>query len=155
MTIAYFLKDESAMLDFAAYVAPLITPGAVIFLKGELGAGKTTWVRGLMRALGYEGAVKSPSYTLVEPYELPQFELYHFDLYRIKELSEISSLGLNDYLRDDSVCVIEWPELIMPLIPAPFLECNIKVMDEGRLMQLNTTDKKLQHQLMGWKPHEI
>jgi len=98
------------MLALGAQLAEQAKPGDIIFLKGELGAGKTTLARGFLRALGYIGLVKSPTYTLVEPYHLDNVILYHFDFYRLNRIEELDEIGLSDYLTEDAICLIEWPE---------------------------------------------
>lgn len=110
------LADEAATIEFGRRLARANRDaegrirGAVIYLRGDLGAGKTTLTRGLLRGYGYEGAVKSPTYTLVEPYELAGGQLYHFDLYRLADPEEMDYLGVEDYFRSESLCIVEWPE---------------------------------------------
>ena len=123
---AYFLADEAAMLKFGGELAQLCRPGAIIFLQGPLGAGKTTLVRGLLKALGYVGAIKSPTYTLVESYELSGMRLFHFDLYRLKHAQELLDIGLEDYLQPDAICLIEWPEKAAAILPTADISCTIQ-----------------------------
>lgn len=119
------LADESATLDLGAALAHGIAPGRVLYLHGELGAGKTTLVRGLLRGLGHAGRVKSPTYTLVELYSVSSLNLYHFDFYRFKDRSEWVSSGFREYFNPDSVCVIEWPERAEGLLAPPDLELRL------------------------------
>ncbi len=109
----------------AADWAKRLTPPCVIFLHGELGSGKTTWARGFLRALGYQGAVKSPSYTLVELYQLPHCQVCHVDLYRINDPMELELIGLREYLDPRTLCLIEWPERAEAVLPAPDLSVRL------------------------------
>lgn len=143
MQFNYFLADEAATLKMGAQLAPLIHPPMIIYLQGELGAGKTTLMRGLLEELGYQASVKSPSYTLVEEYNLASFNLYHFDLYRLNNTRELLNLGFDDYLHSTSVCVIEWPEILDGLVQAD-LKCQLKVLDSGREMILSTQNAEIE-----------
>lgn len=122
-----YIPNEQAMLDFGAEWAKQLHQGAVIYLQGELGAGKTTLVRGFLRALGYQGVIKSPTYALVETYAIKHHTIHHFDFYRVKSLNEVENLGLRDYFTRDSICLIEWPEVVKELLPKPTLVCSIEV----------------------------
>jgi len=112
------LADASATQAFARELAPCLTPGMVIWLDGELGAGKTTLVREVLRACGHAGPVKSPTYTLVEVYVVSRIYWYHFDFYRFNEPEEFADAGLGEYFRDDSICLVEWPGKGEPYVPA-------------------------------------
>ena len=127
-------KDELATLACATKFAAAIQKGLVIYLQGDLGAGKTTFARGLIHALGHTGKVKSPTYTLVESYTLANFMLYHFDLYRFIDEEEWDAAGFRDYFNDKTVCLIEWPEKAGHLCPTADIDINIAHETVGRTM---------------------
>lgn len=129
------LADEQATLEFAQHFAAQLSGGFVIYLHGQLGSGKTTLVRGILRALGISGAVKSPTYTLVEPYQLSGFEVFHFDLYRLSDPEELELMGIREYFSPDSIAFIEWPECGQGCLPAPDLEFFIQVSNGARDLQ--------------------
>lgn len=124
------------MEAFGSRLAQATTQGAVIFLQGELGAGKTTLVRGFVRALGYAGRVKSPTYTLLESYRLEGVNLYHLDLYRLADAEELEWIGIRDLLEDADLCLIEWPDRGLGVLPPADLEIQIEYRGEGRALQL-------------------
>src|SRR5882672_1125460 len=126
------LPNEAATLRLGAALAAGTTPGRVLHLRGDLGAGKTTVARGLLRALGYAGRVKSPTYTLVELYPLSSLNLYHFDFYRFKDREEWLSSGFREYFNPASACVVEWPERAGGLLAPPDLEISLTFRDEAR-----------------------
>jgi tRNA threonylcarbamoyladenosine biosynthesis protein TsaE len=117
-----FLPDETATLDLGQRLAAVVAPGLYLALSGELGSGKTTLVRGLLRGLGYAGKVKSPTYTLVEFYNLSKLDLYHFDLYRFNDPQEWLDAGFRDYFQPGNLCVVEWPERAQELLPTADLQ---------------------------------
>jgi tRNA threonylcarbamoyladenosine biosynthesis protein TsaE len=111
------LPDEAATLALGALVARGLQPGLNIYLSGELGAGKTTFVRGLLRELGFEGRVKSPTYALVELYVISRLNLYHFDFYRFRDPEEWHEAGFRDLFSPSNICLVEWPEKARDLLP--------------------------------------
>jgi tRNA threonylcarbamoyladenosine biosynthesis protein TsaE len=127
-----FLPDDAATLAVGIALARASGGHGLIFLRGDLGAGKTTLSRGLIRALGHAGPVKSPTYTLVEPYELPKGRVMHYDLYRLSDPEELEYLGLRDHLDTDTLTLIEWPERGGMLLPTPDLTLILRVLPHGR-----------------------
>jgi tRNA threonylcarbamoyladenosine biosynthesis protein TsaE len=121
-TLTLRLPDEAASRALADQLAPLLGPGMVVWLAGDLGAGKTTLARALLRRLGYDGPVKSPTYTLVEVYVVSSIYWYHFDFYRFNEAQEFEDAGLAEYFRDDCVCLVEWPEKAAGHVPPADIE---------------------------------
>ena len=115
------LPDADATLAAGAALVPELRLGMVVTLSGDLGTGKTTFVRGCLRKMGWTGSVKSPTYTLVEHYPFSSLYFYHFDFYRFADPGEWDTAGLADCFRDDSVCMVEWPERVGPLLPSPDL----------------------------------
>jgi tRNA threonylcarbamoyladenosine biosynthesis protein TsaE len=130
------LPDEAATLRLGEALAAGAGKGLVLHLKGELGAGKTTLVRGLLRALGYAGRVKSPTYTLLEPYSLLRLNLYHFDFYRFKDRSEWLSSGFREHFNPESLCIVEWPERAGDLLAPPDLEIQLLYDAQARRANL-------------------
>jgi tRNA threonylcarbamoyladenosine biosynthesis protein TsaE len=130
------------METFGGRLAQATTQGGVIFLQGELGAGKTTLVRGFVRALGYAGRVKSPTYTLLESYSLEGVNLYHLDLYRLADAEELEWIGIRDLLEDADLCLIEWPDRGLGVLPPADFEIQIEYRGEGRVLQLLPTSDR-------------
>lgn len=129
------LDSATATEALGARLAAALTPGCIIHLSGDLGAGKTTLTRGLVHALGHHGAVKSPTFTLVEPYQIDGWRLFHWDLYRLADPEELEYLGLRDQLDGQAVLLIEWPERGYGELPAADLEMILGYAGEGRICQ--------------------
>lgn len=140
--ISTYLPDETATLALGAALAPLAAPGLVIYLDGDLGAGKTTLVRGLLRALGDLGPVKSPTYTLVELHATSGLDLYHFDFYRFNQAEEYLDAGLDEYFDGRGVCLVEWPERAAPYLPAPDLQVRLAVRGSGREVDIEARSER-------------
>lgn len=120
------------MLAQGVSVAQRFPSGGLITLHGDLGVGKTTLVRGLLRGLGHTGTVKSPTYTLVESYHLAGRDIFHFDLYRLAEPEELAYIGIRDYLRADALCLVEWPEKATGVLPAADLRIYLRHNGDAR-----------------------
>ncbi|WP_166254218.1 tRNA (adenosine(37)-N6)-threonylcarbamoyltransferase complex ATPase subunit type 1 TsaE [Marinobacter salicampi] len=134
-----YLPDEDATVAFGQALSDAVVAsksGLVLFLQGDLGMGKTTLSRGLVRGLGHSGAVKSPTFTLVEPYEHVVPVTYHFDLYRLGDPEELEYMGIRDYLQPEHLCLIEWPERGRGVLPEADLELRLERKDSGREVRL-------------------
>lgn len=128
--------DVAAMEEIGNILGRECPTGTLIFLQGDLGAGKTTLVRGFLKGRGYTGRVKSPTYTLLEPYPTQRSSVFHLDLYRIKAPEELEGIGFRDYLDNEGICLIEWPEKAATLLPVPDLYIRIDFTDPGRILNL-------------------
>jgi len=135
-SLTFILADEEATAHLGRQLAPALRPGLVVWLQGELGAGKTSLVRALLRALGHRGPVKSPSYALVEIYVISSIYLYHFDFYRFNFPEEFIDAGFGEYFRDDAICLVEWPDKAAAYVPAADLELVLQFTGEGRQLAM-------------------
>ena len=144
----FIAKDEQQQLALGQALAKVIKKGTVIYLTGDLGAGKTTLTRGFLQGLGHRGTVKSPTYTLVEPYEFSDLTLYHFDLYRLQDPEELELLGIRDYFNSQSIVIIEWPTRGEPLLPQADLVIDIQLHpQQGRILSLTAHNSPTIHAL--------
>jgi tRNA threonylcarbamoyladenosine biosynthesis protein TsaE len=135
-----FLADESATADLGAALARALAPGLVIYLQGDLGAGKTALTRALLRACGYQGTVKSPTYTLAEPYRVTlggePVDVIHYDLYRMSSPEEFLDAGFREDFDGHNICIVEWPEKGEPVLPPPDVQVTLRVCGLGREVEL-------------------
>ena len=128
----YLARDEAEMLAVGGELGHYLGGGQCWYFNGELGAGKTTLVRGMLRALGFGGAVRSPTFTLVESYRFPDFDVHHFDLYRLESAAELEDIGFRDYFGTASSCLVEWPEKGAGCLPDPDWQVIVEHTGAGR-----------------------
>ena len=131
------LPNAAATRALGARLAPVLAPGMSLFLRGDLGCGKTTLVRGVLSGLGYKGRVKSPTYSLVELYAVSRLNLYHFDFYRFHDAKEWRDTGFNECFNDTSVCFVEWPENAARLLPDADLDIAFEFAGDGRDLSIS------------------
>jgi tRNA threonylcarbamoyladenosine biosynthesis protein TsaE len=141
-----YLPDESATLALGAALARAVAPGLVIYLHGDLGAGKTALTRALLRATGYQGTVKSPTYTLSEPYRVQlngaPANVIHYDLYRMSSPEEFLDAGFREDFDGKNICIVEWPEKGEPVLPAPDVRVLLSVSGAGRTVELQALSQQ-------------
>lgn len=140
--IEFELFGEEAMEAFGEQLAKTLMSVNLVHLNGNLGMGKTTLVRGLLKGLGYVGPVKSPTYTIVEPYELEEKNIYHFDLYRVADPEELEFMGIRDYFENDSLCLVEWPEMGQGCLPQVDVNIYIDLVRGGRKVSIEAISDK-------------
>lgn len=140
--LQFTLNSEIDALGFGNQLAKIVEPGTVIYLNGTLGAGKTTITRGFLQGLGFNGKVKSPTYTLVEPYDINGMPIYHFDFYRLQDANELENIGVRDYFSGNGICIIEWPDKAFPLLPPADITCDISFANTSRVITLQAHSKK-------------
>jgi len=154
MKITLLNEQETELLGSELW--RVLPEKCLVFLNGDLGAGKTTLTRGVLRAAGHKGAVKSPTYTLVEEYNIGNRLVFHFDLYRVKDPEELEWIGIRDYLEQQSLCFIEWAKLGKGFLPEPDIELSIETEGEGRVVCIKVRSKKLLGKLiLNWKNKDI
>ncbi|HNC52214.1 MAG TPA: tRNA (adenosine(37)-N6)-threonylcarbamoyltransferase complex ATPase subunit type 1 TsaE [Accumulibacter sp.] len=156
-TLTVQLADEAATAALGRQLAPLLQPGMIVWLDGDLGAGKTTLVRSLLRARNHSGPVRSPTYTLIEIYVISRIYWYHFDFYRFNFPEEFLDAGLGEYFRDDAVCLVEWPEKAAGYLPAADLVIRFHFAGNGRTLDVVACSEEGQECLRAlkrnWQPH--
>jgi tRNA threonylcarbamoyladenosine biosynthesis protein TsaE len=136
------LPDPDSQLGFGERLGRLLPARLVVYLEGELGSGKTTLVRGILRGLGHHGSVRSPTYTLIEPYELPEARVYHLDLYRLSDPEELEYLGLRDLSGEEAILLVEWPERGAGSLPPADLTIHIRYQTQGRCLTLDAVTQE-------------
>ena len=145
------LESKSVTLAFGAEIATILRPGLIIFLKGDLGAGKTTLARGILRGLGYEGKVKSPTYNLVELYKFSRLYFYHFDFYRFNDPIEWEEAGFREYFNENSICLVEWPEKAEKLLPIADIQISFTIIGTGRNIEIQAGTEVGRQCLNDWQ----
>ncbi len=154
MKIQLLSTEETEL--FGAELWRILPGKCLVFLHGELGAGKTTLVRSVLRAGGYKGVVKSPTYTLVEEYRLEKREIVHFDLYRLKDPEELEWMGVRDYFQQTCLSFIEWPEMGAGFLPEADIELTLQIIDKGRELEISVLSEWLVNKInLNWKNKDI
>ena len=136
------VEGEEAMVAWGKLLGEALIEGGMVFFRGELGSGKTTLCRGVLRGQGHIGAVKSPTYTLVEPYRYGNIDIYHFDLYRLGDPEELEYMGIRDYFEKGNICLVEWPERGMDRLPLPDLDIFLDYHNQGRNVRVIASSRR-------------
>ena len=151
LTLWTALATEAAGRALADAILATAVESLLVFLRGPLGAGKTTWVRGALAGLGHAGRVPSPTYALIEPYAVSGFNVYHIDLYRLESQREVLELGLDELLSSPrNLAFIEWPERAADVLPAPDLDVLLELHPDGRVLTANAPSATGQRVLKAW-----
>ena len=140
--MSWLLHDEAETMAFGGQLFRAMSDGALIFLHGNLGAGKTTLVRGWLREAGYQGVVKSPTYTLLEEYRINGRTTYHFDLYRLADPEELEWIGIRDFLQQEQTVFIEWAQRGAGLLPLPDICFALEIVQEGRIATIDCNSER-------------
>lgn len=150
------LSNEQETELLGAELWRLLPKKCLVFLQGDLGTGKTTLTRGVLRAAGHKTAVKSPTYTLVEEYETARGQVYHFDLYRLNDPEELEWIGIRDYMEQQCLCFIEWPERGKGFLPKPDIVLNLSTKENERIVKIEVLSESLRNNLiLRWKNKDI
>lgn len=154
MNVILASSEDTEALGAALWQA--LPEKCLVFLRGELGAGKTTLMRGLLRAAGHRGSVKSPTYTLVEEYTVAERRVFHFDLYRLKDPEELEWIGIDDYLKMPALCCIEWPEMGQGVLPPADIEIGLQYSEQQRVAQINVLAESCKGVIkLNWKNKDL
>ncbi len=152
MELNYFLNDENDTVTFGILLSKVVKPNTTIFLEGSLGVGKTTLTRGFVQELGYEGIVKSPTFTLVEEYTFKDFVVYHFDLYRLIAPEELEFMGVRDYFKPNSIRLIEWPSKGKGYIPEHDIRIYLEYVSVSRKITITSYSQQGDEELKALEP---
>lgn len=155
MRITMTARSEEEMVVLGKQLGGCLKDGGILYLEGNLGAGKTTFCRGIVQSFGHQGAVKSPTYTIVEPYEMDDVCVYHFDLYRLADPEELEFMGIRDYFLPNAVCLVEWPGKGAGVIPDPDVELVIENDQSGRLLHFQSKSPRGETLLAKWDSQKI
>ncbi len=150
----YHLTDEADTTSLGAKIGKHLTPGTTIFLSGQLGAGKTCLTRGILRELGYQGSVKSPTYSLVETYTINNKKISHFDFYRVTAAEELFEAGFEEHFSEENICIVEWPEKIAAVMDTADVLIRFEIAGTSRKVTLESETLKGKKMIEGVS-HEI